>query len=335
METQKNQKETEKKGIDFQIKSKEDKIEQLKAKMNDEQKGAEKVKDYLSEFFGQFHLSLKAEKEHDTDITYKFSIFRDGNPAYNLSEGECNMIAFCYFMAKLEDVSTQGKKPIIWIDDPISSLDSNHIFFVYSMIHKKIVADDNYEQLFISTHNLNFLKYLKRLSNNKLSLIILRQDRESVIEKMPQYMEEYVTEFNYLFKQIYDCANLAQVDDTNYTKFYNFGNNARKFLEIFLYYKYPDMFNQKNDESAQRERRKLFFGEGIEPIYTNRLVNEYSHLCGTFERGESLVDVPEMKTVAKLILDKIEEKAKKIENRRTNKKIKKERKISNTGNSRK
>ena len=129
------------------------------------------------------------------------------------------------------------------------------------MIHKKIVADDNFEQLFISTHNLNFLKYLKRLperNKNKLSLIISRYDKVSVIEKMPKYMEEYVTEFNYLFKQIYDCANLVQVDDTNYTTFYNFGNNARKFLEIYLYYKYPDMYNQSKDEDAQRERRKLF-----------------------------------------------------------------------------
>ena len=109
----------------------------IKARMNDEQKGAEKVREYLSEFFGQLQLSLKAEKENETDKSYKFSILRDGNPAYNLSEGECNMIAFCYFMAKLEDVSTQGKKPIIWIDDPISSLDSNHIFCVYSLIHKK------------------------------------------------------------------------------------------------------------------------------------------------------------------------------------------------------
>lgn len=310
LDAQKNAKETEKKNIDSKIKSKEDEIEQLKARMNDEQKGVEKVREYLSEFFGQLQLSLKAEKENETDKSYKFSILRDGNPAYNLSEGECNMIAFCYFMAKLEDVSTQGKKPIIWIDDPISSLDSNHIFCVYSLIHKKIVADDNFEQLFISTHNLNFLKYLKRLpanDKNKLSLIISRYDKVSVIEEMPKYMEEYVTEFNYLFKQIYDCANLVQVNDTNYIKFYNFGNNARKFLEIFLYYKYPDMFNKNKDEEAQRERRKLFFGEGIEPIYTNRLVNEYSHLCGTFERGESLVDVPEMKTVAQLILDKIKE----------------------------
>ena len=261
LEAQKNAKETEKKNVDFQIKSKEDEVEKLKAKMNDEQKGAEKVKEYLSEFFGQLHLSLRADKENEMDKSYKFFILRDGNPAYNLSEGECNMIAFCYFMAKLEDVSTQGKKPIIWIDDPISSLDSNHIFCVYSMIHKKIVADDNFEQLFISTHNLNFLKYLKRLperNKNKLSLIISRYDKVSVIEKMPKYMEEYVTEFNYLFKQIYDCANLVQVDDTNYTTFYNFGNNARKFLEIYLYYKYPDMYNQSKDEDAQRERRKLF-----------------------------------------------------------------------------
>ena len=33
-------------------------------------------------------------------------------------------------MAKLDDVTTSGQKPIIWIDDPISSLDSNHIYFI-------------------------------------------------------------------------------------------------------------------------------------------------------------------------------------------------------------
>ena len=66
------------------------------------------------------------------------------------------------------------------------------------------------------------------------------------------------------------------------------------------------MDGKKKDEDAQRERRKKFFGEGVEPIYTNRLINEYSHLCGIFERGESIIDIPEMKTVASLILTKIE-----------------------------
>lgn len=304
LKLEKNKKEDEKKSKDNLISSKEKEILNLKKQINDEEKGAKKVKEYLYNFFGNQHLSLETQKDEETDSHYKFLIFRDGCHAYNLSEGECRLIAFCYFMAKLEDTTTLGKKPIIWIDDPISSLDSNHIFFIYSIIHKKIVIDGNYEQLFISTHNLTFLKYLKRLDNNILYLCVVRQNHKSIIEKMPQYMVEYVTEFNYLFKQIYECAKTEEITDDNYSIFYNFGNNARKFLEIYLYYKFPDMYGK--DDDAQRERRKKFFGEGVEPIYTNRLINEYSHLCGTFERGESIIDVPEMKTVASLILNTIE-----------------------------
>lgn len=306
LKLEKNKKENEKKSKDNLISSKEQEIIKLKNQMNDEEKGAQKVKEYLYNFFGNQHLSLEAQKDEETDSHYKFLIFRDGHPAYNLSEGECRLISFCYFMAKLEDSTTSGKKPIIWIDDPISSLDSDHIFFVYSIIHKKIVIDGNYEQLFISTHNLTFLKYLKRLNSNILYLCVVRQHHKSIIEKMPQYMVEYVTEFNYLFKQIYECATIEKITDANYSIFYNFGNNARKFLEIYLYYKFPDMYGKNKDEDAQRERRKKFFGEGVEPIYTNRLINEYSHLCGIFERGESIIDIPEMKTVASLILTKIE-----------------------------
>jgi wobble nucleotide-excising tRNase len=67
-------------------------------------------------------------------------------------------------MAKLEDEKSKDKKLIIWIDDPISSLDSNHIFFIFSLIETVIAKPKIYKQLFISTHNLDFLKYLKRLS---------------------------------------------------------------------------------------------------------------------------------------------------------------------------
>lgn len=86
---------------------------------------------------------------------------------YHLSEGECSLIAFCYFVAKLDDVETAGKKPIIWIDDPISSLDNNHIYFLFSLIQSRILDRDSYEQLFVTTHNLVFLKYLHRMSINK------------------------------------------------------------------------------------------------------------------------------------------------------------------------
>lgn len=305
--------EKKKKNTEKEIESKLKIIEEKLSLMNDEEKGAKKVDEYLKEYFGHHYLSLSAKKDvNGMGKHYSFEILRNGEVAYNLSEGECSLIAFCYFMAKLEDISTYDKKPIIWIDDPISSLDSNHVFFVYSLINGKIVTNSKYRQLFISTHNLDFLKYLKRLPgvyhdrnhsvNNKACfLIINRIDKKSNIKIMPSYLHSHITEFNYLFKQIYDCAMTKNIDDTNYTVFYNFGNNARKFLELYLYYKYPD-------NTREEEKRKNFFGDEIESIITGRLNNEYSHLCGILERGEQIVEVPEMNKIALLIINRIKEK---------------------------
>lgn len=119
----------------------------------------------MRKFFGNDFLYLRSvEKEKTNQKEIFFEVLRDDKIAYNLSEGECNLLAFCYFIAKLEETETKDSNPIIWIDDPISSLDSNHIFFVYSLIKAKIVDNGAFKQLFVSTHNLNFLKYLKRLN---------------------------------------------------------------------------------------------------------------------------------------------------------------------------
>jgi len=300
---------------------KREKIAELKAQLKDESKGADRVNDYLNNFFGHQSLSLKAIEENlgDASSGYRFEVTRNDKKAFHLSEGECSLIAFCYFMAKLEDIETKGNQPIIWIDDPISSLDANHIFFVYSLINAEIVTPEKYEddgetkerdrfkQLFISTHNLDFLKYLKRLPgalNKKKSqyFIINRTDQVSDITLMPRYLKDYVTEFNFLFHQIYKCAH-AQIEcDENHDCYYNFGNNARKFLEAFLYYKYPNAV-EKDDKLAR------FFGDdALASSLTDRINNEFSHLAGVFERSVLPIDVPEMKTTASFILRKIEEK---------------------------
>lgn len=298
------------------IEDKKQLIDSKKRELKDETKGADKVNEYLNNFFGYGFLSLQPFEisglGNDTTKKYRFEVIRDEKKAYHLSEGECSLIAFCYFMAKLNDAETKGSKPIIWIDDPISSLDSNHIFFVYSLINTEIVEKAIFEQFFVSTHNLDFLKYLKRLpgANNDIRknenkrkyqfFVVQRIHKDAYIKIMPDYLRDYVTEFNFLFHQIYKCSIIDDVDDTNYTLFYNFGNNARKFLEIYLYYKYPD-------DSSETDKLEKFFGEGkIPAVLTDRVNNEYSHLCGVFERGATVVEVPEMKNVAKLIIKKIE-----------------------------
>ncbi|WP_318591449.1 AAA family ATPase [Enterobacter kobei] len=298
------------------IAQKQSLITEKKRELNDEAKGAMKVNEYLNNFFGHRFLSLEALKEQtdDTNRTQiRFEVMRDGKKAYHLSEGECSLLAFCYFLAKLDDIETRDSKPIIWIDDPISSLDGNHIFFIYSLLNAEIVSSGKFKQLFISTHNLDFLKYLKRLKDNfidennkkisfqKAFFVVVRNDKESSIQVMPSYLKDYVTEFNYLFHQIYKCSSISSVDDTNYITFYNFANNARKFFEIYLYYKYPD---RGMNESTLR----LFFGENkIPAILSDRINNEYSHLCGVFERGATPVEVPEMQTAALQIIERLKE----------------------------
>lgn len=294
------------------VRTKRAEIGELKAQLKDESKGADRVNDYLNNFFGHQSLSLKAIEGTSGDASsgYRFEVTRNSQKAFHLSEGECSLIAFCYFMAKLEDIETKGHKPIIWIDDPISSLDSNHIFFVYSLINAAIVKPKNFLQLFISTHNLDFLKYLKRISNDYTGkgdkrkkirefFMLERSGDISQISLMPGYLKNYVTEFNYLFHQIYKCATAQFIDDDNYQDFYNFGNNARKFLEIYLYYRYP------NGVDGDDKLLKFFGDDSIPTIFTERVNNEYSHLCGGFERGASPIEVPEMKTVAQQIISKL------------------------------
>jgi len=306
-------KEKERKNFEKEIKQKEQQRKELESQLNDESLGAEKVNAYLNNFFGHQNLTLEAIEENTTEKKVKFEIKRDGLTAHHLSEGECSLIAFCYFMAKLYDVETQSHKPIIFMDDPISSLDSNHIFYVYSLINSELSSKDRFEQIFISTHNLEFLKYLKRLqkSNNskREHFIIHRSKKNTEIILMPEYMKNYVTEFNYLFHQIYKCAKADKIDDTNYHIFYNFGNNIRKFLEVLLFYKYPS--NQGEVREANSRRLKQYFDSDVQSTsLTERISNEYSHLEEIFTRSENIIEnnIIEMQKLARFVLKKIEEK---------------------------
>jgi putative rloC protein len=247
-------------------------------------------------------------------------VFRGEQKAYNLSEGERNLVAFSYFVAKLEDVETVAEKPIIWIDDPISSLDVNHVFFIFSLIDQQIAAKHQWVQLFISTHNLDFLRYLKRLHTKELTIpysdkkgdikqrniqiqrfLLERKGHSSVISVMPKYMKEHVTEFNYLFHQIYKCSQAAE--NEAYELFYGFGNNARKFLEAYLYYKYPD-----NDTNCLHKKMMRFFSDECAATTIDRIDNELSHLEGLMERGMSMSDHAEIKKCAQYILETIKTK---------------------------
>ena len=294
-------------------------IQGLRTTLQDEKAGADKVNEYLNHFFGHERLRLKAVEDR-VESQFKFQILRGSEPAYNMSEGECSLIAFCYFIARLEDIETKGKDVIIYIDDPVSSLDSNHIFFVYSLIESIIAKPTKnedgsnsyqYAQLFISTHNLDFFKYLIRLPRPSKAggtqfFLVEKEGGESKIRLMPKYLRDYQTEFHYLFHQIYRCRD-AQGAHENHEVFYNVGNNLRKFLEAFLFYRYP----YKDDQDSSTVRLMKFFGnDATATALTNRVSNELSHLKEIFDRSMRPIEIPEIPSVANFVLDKMYEKDK-------------------------
>lgn len=289
-----------------QIKYIKEQISHKKALINSEQAGAEKINKYLKSNFGNNVLEFRAIEENKAE----FKIYRNGIEADNLSEGECSLVGFCYFMAKLQSAD---KKFVVWIDDPISSLDSNHIFFIFSLIDSELFEnkDLKFNQLFISTHNLDFLKYLKKLksvSNKKANLYIIEKNENgSQIKDMPKFLKNYTTEFNYLFEQIYNHKNIGEItdEDIKTTLVYNFGNNLRKFLEIYLFFKYP------TEKSFGAEVVEQFFKSDSDKtiqILINRYANEFSHLREILERAMIPIDTPESKKIAEFVLKTIKQK---------------------------
>ena len=223
--------------------------------------------------------------------------------AYNLSEGEKSLIAFAYYIAKLESLSTAEKgKTILFIDDPISSLDENNIFYVYNLIYN-LFDKNEFLQYFLSTHNLDFLKYTNRFSSKKDYYLIKKikpaEDipSKSYITSLPKHLSGKVTEFVFLFEQIYSVAT-EEEEENNFHIFYNFPNNARKFIEALLYFKYPD-YKTTNDAKVNN-----YFGKEISPLI-QRINNEYSHCEDRFDRTQNPINTSEFKHDARIILKTI------------------------------
>ena len=84
-------------------------------------------------------------------------------------------------------------------------------------------------------------------------------------------------------------------------------NNARKFLEIYLYYKYPHGTKDGQGNTHMKNMKKFFGNQSIPAILTNRISNEYSHLAGGFERGAIPVGAPEIVQVATRIIERLRE----------------------------
>ena len=126
--------------------------------------------------FEGFEIDEKDEVNNISRYYLKRPNNTNSDPIFNtLSEGEKNFISFLYFYQRClgtdDLLNTGSKKKIIVIDDPVSSLDSQCLFLVSTLIHslllrksdgprsdKKLFKDGNIAQVFILTHNIYFYR---------------------------------------------------------------------------------------------------------------------------------------------------------------------------------
>lgn len=224
----------------------------------------EEINSQLRTFLGRNELTFEIADEG-------YIIKRKNNIAKNLSEGEKTAIAFVYFTIHLKDQDFDIKDGIVVIDDPISSLDANSLFQAFAFL-KNAVNDS--AQIFILTHNFDFLKLLLnwlRRSPKQYYMIknqYVEGNRISTLDVMDKLLQDYESEYQYLFKVIYNFESDGTIESV-----YHIPNLARKLLESFLMIMVPKSGGPYN------KMKLLDFDENKKTaIY--KFTNDQSHMTG-------------------------------------------------------
>jgi wobble nucleotide-excising tRNase len=225
------------------INAKNTRIALIKADLNNTKQGAQSLNDNLRQYFGKTDIEIKPIAG-----TYKF--MREEREAKHLSDGERTAIAFAYFITQLEDETLRDVKPIVYLDDPICSLDSNHIYNVLGIIKSKL--NHNYvEQLFISTHNFEFFNLVKmwlshyhaREGNQKRSqyFLINRKGDHSQIDQLPDLLKNHRSEYAYLISKVKEAVNQPQNCDAITVQSY-----VRKIMEVYFSFRFNLTYFRKH-----------------------------------------------------------------------------------------
>lgn len=273
----------------------------VEQQLSESTKGAEKVNEYIQQFFQ--HDGIKIIPENN-----RFKMSRNNEPAKNLSEGEKTAISLAYFIASLEDKKTKLNETIVFIDDPVSSLDCNHLFNIYAFIKSKLI---NCSQLFVSTHNLEFFNLMKDFlmeikdQNDKnlycrkeLPCYLVQKQwnesiNQSIILDLPKELKNFKSEYIYLFSIM--LAFDKEKNGADFKMLYLLPNVERRFLEGYLGLRYPDgkPWTEKFERLVKDETQRNL-------VY--KFVNEFSH-NQTATRSLRFPEVSECKQSIDIVVD--------------------------------
>ena len=247
--------------------------------------------------FSGFKIEVNSEKTG----TYKIIRPSGEEASKTLSEGEYNFISFLYFYYLCfgsQEKTKLGLKKILVIDDPVSSMDSNVLFIVATLVKNMIEKcknnADDISQIFILTHNVYFHKEITFWGNKKS--LPSKETRYYILKKIEDKttIQEYEdnpikTSYELLWKEIRD----DNIGSSNILM-----NIMRRILEHYFM-----VIGNINYEKCINEI------EGSDKIICKSLVsliNEGSHsVFEDFIFAPDDSDIENYKRVFKLVFEKL------------------------------
>jgi wobble nucleotide-excising tRNase len=249
----------------------ETRIAENRAKISSSHKACGMLNGDIKKFLGHDEITFRVNADETG-----YDILRKGDSAKNLSEGERTAIAFVFFITHIKEEGFDPNTGIIVVDDPVSSLDANSQFQAFSFLKE---ATKNASQLFLLTHNFEFLKlvlYWVRRYKSRRSLYMIKNSFSltdgkrtgASLVKLDTSLERYESEYHYLFNLVYSYN-----DDGTIENAYKMPNVARKLLDSFLMFRVP-----KNVDTYTRLQELDFDDEKKSAIY--KFTNDQSHITG-------------------------------------------------------
>ena len=289
--------ETKKDQLSIELRALDEKIKTTETDIKDFNLPAEQINKDLEKFLGHAELSFEGKTDEHGEASYE--IKRNGENAFNLSEGEKTAISLIYFLRKLNEDGFDPKSSLIFIDDPISSMDSQFLYAAYAFIVAAI-EDDSAQlkvgQFFLSTHNYDFLnlfkkKYWRDKTPRRCEAYMLRMKidstgkRTSNIYELDKLLKNYDSDYQYLFSQLSGFEKATESERNDLIRIYPYPNLARRVLETFLSFKFPN----KTDLQAKVNAIKAptITKDIKESVY--RFINIQSH--GSIKEAEGFSPV--------------------------------------------
>jgi wobble nucleotide-excising tRNase len=197
---------------------------------------------------------IQAVKWNDTDFQFQ----RGGQPAHRMSDGERTAVAFAYYLAKLEEGTIPMQDMVLVIDDPISSLDANHLYAAHSIVEKRLAEA---KQLFVLTHNAAFFGMVKdwmKKFNGSFYMTFRRLDTNMSpfveLHPLPRLLKDFKSDYQYTYYclKVIDAAPSPTLESLC-----GVPNMIRRLLEAYLGFVFPERapWHEKLSKVLQDEEK--------------------------------------------------------------------------------